>query len=200
MHLAQHWSRWRGRCSQSGNQRQNVGDHLPQHRDLGQLESNVAPMANDGSRSLHLVFLARYGESFRRRIILIMTNFLTYSGNPKFSIHHLQDNFLGLHVAKTTQRAHARNVPRILLRTTITYGVSTQDVEDAGLQGCRSRGAFRPAQAGAYARRGQRRESRYSAALASAAQRRLRAPTSASASASGRSKRQTKRAIVRPRR
>jgi hypothetical protein len=38
---------WRGRCPQPGNQRQDVGEHLLRHRDLGHLKSNVAAVADD---------------------------------------------------------------------------------------------------------------------------------------------------------
>jgi hypothetical protein len=37
----------RGRCAQPGDQRQDVGEHLPRHRDLGHLEGDVAAMADD---------------------------------------------------------------------------------------------------------------------------------------------------------
>ena len=37
----------RGRCPQPGDQRQDVGEHLSRHRDFGQLECDVAAMADD---------------------------------------------------------------------------------------------------------------------------------------------------------
>jgi hypothetical protein len=38
---------WRGRCPQPGDQRQDVGEHLPRHGDLRHLERDVAAVADD---------------------------------------------------------------------------------------------------------------------------------------------------------
>jgi hypothetical protein len=38
---------WRGRRPESGDQRQDFGEHLPRHRDLGHLKRNVAAVADD---------------------------------------------------------------------------------------------------------------------------------------------------------
>jgi hypothetical protein len=45
-HLPQRSSRRRGRRPQPGDQRQDIGKHLPRHRDLGQLERDVAAVAD----------------------------------------------------------------------------------------------------------------------------------------------------------
>src|SRR5215211_2242820 len=43
LHLAQRWSCWRGRCTQSDDQRQNVGEQPAGHCDLGELLVWTAP-------------------------------------------------------------------------------------------------------------------------------------------------------------
>jgi hypothetical protein len=37
----------RGRCPQPGDQRQDLGEHLSRHRDLGHLERDLARVADD---------------------------------------------------------------------------------------------------------------------------------------------------------
>ena len=43
--VAFHTSRWRGRRPQPRDQRQDIGQHLSRHRDLGHPEGDIAPMA-----------------------------------------------------------------------------------------------------------------------------------------------------------
>src|SRR6516225_5480221 len=38
---------WRRRCPQSGDEHQDVVEHLPRHHDLGHLERHLAAMADD---------------------------------------------------------------------------------------------------------------------------------------------------------
>jgi hypothetical protein len=50
----------RGRWPQPGDQRQNVGEHLPRHRDFGHLEGDVAAVTDDLRADL---------DSFSRRLV-----------------------------------------------------------------------------------------------------------------------------------
>jgi hypothetical protein len=54
-------SRWRWRCSQSRDKPQDIGEQLSRHRDLGHLESDIAPMADDLGADLD-EFLAQAGQ------------------------------------------------------------------------------------------------------------------------------------------
>src|SRR5271170_7195756 len=57
---------WRGRRPQPGDQRQDLGEHLSRHRDLGHLESHVAPVADHLGSDLDQL-LAQAGQRPRLR-------------------------------------------------------------------------------------------------------------------------------------
>jgi hypothetical protein len=60
------WSCWYGWCPQPGNKRQDVGEHLSRHCDLGHLERDVAAVADDLGTDLDQL-LAQTGQRPRLR-------------------------------------------------------------------------------------------------------------------------------------
>jgi hypothetical protein len=66
MHLAQRWLCGRGQYAQSGDERQDFGEHLSRHRDLSHLEGDVAAVADDLRADLDQL-LAQLPERARDR-------------------------------------------------------------------------------------------------------------------------------------